>query len=113
LEQQNTPTDQSTPSDSTQPHVGATHPLIEGVHPSTGIERDSTIILASSMSGHTCFHNLDHSDSDKETTNLAELPVMEFSQINVVIVSSISVPKNSSWWIDVHKGKEGKTHDKF
>lgn len=80
-------------------------PLIDEAHPSINKERDSTIILVTSMTRHKCTHESNHSYSDKETKNILEHSTMEASQGKAIIVSSTSTPDNLIEWIDVQKRK--------
>jgi len=70
-----------------------------------GEERYTTMILASSTSGHTCLNESYHLDSDKEATILENPAGMEMPRKNATIVSTSSALDNFSRWIDLRKKK--------
>lgn len=96
MNQQKASTTKLSPLSLAQPHSTPSHPFVVGIYPSKGDARDTTMALASSIMGHKGFHESNHSNSDNETTNITKPLDLELAEGNVVIVSSISIPNNSS-----------------
>lgn len=66
-------------------------------NPSNGEGRNTTMILASSMSGHKHLHESYHWDSDKEVATIIDPLEITMPQGNVAIVST-SLLLTTSWY---------------
>lgn len=87
--------------------MAPSHLSVEEIHPLNENVRDSTIIVASAVSGKKHTHEARHLDSNKEAKNMAEPSSMELLKRNDVI----DAPNNSIEWIDTckRKGKKEKS----
>lgn len=116
MQQQKNSIAKVSPSTSTQQHAGTSHHAHVEIHPSNDAQ-DTIMVLALSMRGKKCFHELYHSNSDKEVAKVAEPLGLELDQGNAIIVSSTSDCGNSSSssskWIDLQKKKEKMSLNKI